>query len=125
MILGQWFYSVPLRLRSLFRRKQVDQELDDELRDHLEQQIEANVATGMSSEEARSRALRAIGGITQIKERCTEERGFNALENLVQDLHYGIRQLGRNRGFSTLAILCLILESVRMRSYSAGSKESC
>src|SRR6266567_6210586 len=109
MILGQWFYSVPLRLRSLFRRKQVDQELDDELRDHLEQQIEANVATGMSSEEARSRALRAIGGITQLKERCTEERGFNALENLVQDLHYGIRQLGRNRGFSTLAILCLIL----------------
>jgi macrolide transport system ATP-binding/permease protein len=109
MIFGEWFYCLPLRLRSLFHRKQVDQELEDELRDHLEQQIEANVATGVSREEARSVALRAMGGITQIKERCTEERGFNGIENLAQDLRYGLRQLGRNPGFSALAIVCLIL----------------
>ena len=39
----EWFYTLPLRLRSFFRRKQVDQELKDELRDHLEQQIKENL----------------------------------------------------------------------------------
>jgi len=31
MRLEQWFYAVPLRLRSLFSRRQVEQELDEEL----------------------------------------------------------------------------------------------
>jgi hypothetical protein len=31
-----WLYTIPLRLRSLFRWAQADQELDDELRDHLQ-----------------------------------------------------------------------------------------
>jgi hypothetical protein len=29
-----WLFTIPLRLRSLFRWAQADQELDDELRDH-------------------------------------------------------------------------------------------
>ena len=29
-----WRFTIPLRLRSLFRWAQADQELDDELRDH-------------------------------------------------------------------------------------------
>jgi hypothetical protein len=43
-----WLYTVPLRLRSLFRRKQVEQELDEELRYHLERQIEELIARGMT-----------------------------------------------------------------------------
>ena len=31
-----WLYTIPLRLRSLFRWAQADQELDDELRDRLQ-----------------------------------------------------------------------------------------
>jgi putative ABC transport system permease protein len=34
-----WLYTIPLRLRSLFRWAQADQELDDELCDHLERAI--------------------------------------------------------------------------------------
>src|SRR5438552_3877066 len=30
-----WLFTIPLRLRSLFRWAQADQELDDELREHL------------------------------------------------------------------------------------------
>ena len=58
-----WIYTAPLRLRSLFRRGRVEQELDEELRYHLERQIEENVARGMTAEEARLAALRAMGGI--------------------------------------------------------------
>jgi macrolide transport system ATP-binding/permease protein len=104
-----WFYTLPLRLRSLFRRTQVDQELQQELRDHLEQQIKVNLARGMSSEEARYSALRALGGVTQVEEQCRDTRGVNTIENFLQDLRYGLRQLRRNPGFSILAILCLTL----------------
>jgi putative ABC transport system permease protein len=109
MTFAQWLYTLPLRLRSRFRRKQVDQELSDELRDHLEQQIKVNLAAGMSPEDARYAALLAMGGMTQIEQQCRDARGGNVMENLVQDFRYGVRQLWRSPGFSVLAILCLTL----------------
>jgi macrolide transport system ATP-binding/permease protein len=104
-----WFYSLPRRLRCLFRPNQLDQELKEELRDHLEQQIQDNVQRGMSSREARYAARRALGGLTQIEQQCREARSGRLLRYLAQDLRYGFRQLGRAPGFSALAILCLTL----------------
>ncbi|HYM79420.1 MAG TPA: ABC transporter permease [Candidatus Dormibacteraeota bacterium] len=109
MQIEQWFYSLPLRLRSFFHPNQMDQELKEELREHLEEQIRENVARGMSQEQARRSALLAMGGITQIEQRCRDARGGSLLRNFTQDLRYGFRQLGRNKGFSALAILCLTL----------------
>jgi predicted permease len=109
MTFAQWFYTLPLRLRSRLRREQVDQELNDELRDHIEQQIKENLAAGMPPEEARYSALRALGGMTQIEQRCRDARGGSFMEDLFQDLRYGLRQLWRSPGFSGLAILCLTL----------------
>jgi len=109
MKMQQWLYALPLRLRTLFRRKQVDQDLKDELRDHLELQIEQNLARGMSPEDARLWAVRALGGVTQIEERCRDARGVNFIEEFFQDLLFGLRQLRRSPGFSALAILCLTL----------------
>jgi macrolide transport system ATP-binding/permease protein len=104
-----WLYRVPLRARSLFRRTQLDQELRDELQGHLEQQMKENLAGGMSPEEARQAATRALGGVAKIEEQCRDARGVNAIENFFQDLRYGLRQLRRSPGFSALAILCLTL----------------
>ena len=59
MPIKHWFYTVPLRLRSLFRRAQVEQELDEELRYHIDRQTEEHIAKGMTPEEARYAALRA------------------------------------------------------------------
>jgi hypothetical protein len=44
MRLEHWLYTIPLRLRSMFRRAQVEQELDEELRFHLEQRIGRELA---------------------------------------------------------------------------------
>ena len=63
-----WLFTIPLRLRSLFRRAQADQELDDELRDHLERKTEEYIAKGIALEEARRRARLDLGGIEQTKE---------------------------------------------------------
>jgi uncharacterized glyoxalase superfamily protein PhnB len=51
MRIKHWFYTAPLRLRSLFRRSQVEQELDKELRYHIERQIEEHIAKGMAPED--------------------------------------------------------------------------
>ena len=53
MRLEHWLYTVPLRLRSLFRRRRVEQELDEELRYHLEEAIRERTDSGMSAEQAR------------------------------------------------------------------------
>src|SRR5579859_3687367 len=109
MHLVEWLYSVTLRLRSLFRPNQVDQEMKEELREHLEQQIKENVTLGMSREKARRSALLAMGGVTQIEQQCRDARGRNVLQDFVQDLRYGVRQMLRNPGFTALAFLCLTL----------------
>jgi predicted permease len=104
-----WLYTLPLRLRSLFRRNRVEHELDDELRYHLEQQIQQNLAAGMSKQEARSAALRAFGGVEQAKEICRETRRFNFFEDFVQDIRYGLRILGRTPVLTSVVILSLAL----------------
>ena len=82
MRLKHWFYIIPLRLRSLFRRRQVEQELDEELQYHIERQIEENIAKGMTPEEARHTAVRAMGGVERRKEECRDMRRVRLIERL-------------------------------------------
>jgi hypothetical protein len=49
MRIEHWVYSIPLRPRSLFRRRRVEQDLDDELQYHLERMIVLYRALGLSS----------------------------------------------------------------------------
>ena len=105
----RWYYKLPLRLRSLFRKEQAERELNDEFQFHLQHQIDEYVAQGMDPEEARYAALRSLGGLEQLKEECRETRKVSLIENLLQDLHFGFRILRRSPGFSILTILCLTL----------------
>ena len=62
--------KIHLRLRSLFARHSIEQELDEELRFHLDELIEEELAAGAPPGEARGSALRKMGGLIQLQEEC-------------------------------------------------------
>ena len=104
-LFAQW----RLRVRSLLKRTAVDQELDEELQYHLDREIQEGLAAGLSKQEARYAALRALGAITQNKEHCRDIRRVNWIEDLAQDIRYGVRALRKNPAFSMVAVLALAL----------------
>jgi putative ABC transport system permease protein len=87
-----------LRVRSLFRRRDVERELGNELGFHLDQLVDEAIAAGAKPDDARRLALDKIGGLTQIQEECRDMRRVNLVNDLVRDLRYGVRNLNVLRG---------------------------
>src|SRR5215470_15213792 len=95
------------RIRALFRRRKVEEELDDELRFHVEEQAAKLMGSGLARQDALKRARLDLGGLDQVKEECRQARGVSAVETALQDLRYAMRGMRRSPAFTLAAVLTL------------------
>ena len=96
------------RLRFLLARRP-HSDLDEEVQFHVEQSTAANIAVGMTPEEARRQALIAFGGVERAREECYEQRPGWLLGTAMQDVRYALRGFRRNPVFTVTVIATLAL----------------
>jgi predicted permease len=97
------------RVRALFRRDVIADEIREELQFHLAMRADEYAQRGLDAGEARMLALRRFGNIAVIQDRGYDVRGAGVLDTMVQDVKYGVRQLRRQPAFTIVAILTLAL----------------
>jgi predicted permease len=97
------------RLAALFGHRDLDRDLDEEMEAHLALLIDEHRRRGLTTQDAQRAARLALGGAAQLREAHREVRGLPLLEQLVQDIRYGIRGFRRQPGFSAIAILTLAI----------------
>jgi predicted permease len=83
------------RLRSLFFRDRRESDLREELQFHLERETQKHVADGISTAEARTRAMARFGSVTVAADACRDARGTALLDSLVRDVRYAGRSFRR------------------------------
>ena len=89
--------------------KQREHDLEREIEADLELEALEQEESGLSTEDARHGARRALGNPTLLKEDVRESWGWLFLERLKQDLSYGLRGIRRSPGFTATAVLSLAL----------------
>jgi putative ABC transport system permease protein len=96
----------------------VDADVDEEIAFHVEMRVQDYIARGMSEREARAAAVERLGGsLESARDECVtighrRQRRLTrqqTMETLIQDLRFALRTLGRQKGWTAVAILTLAL----------------
>jgi predicted permease len=96
-------------LRNLLHKQQIESDLGAEISSYVDAATDEKIASGLSHDEARRRALAESGGMEQVKQAVRNSRAGTFAESIGQDIRYALRQLIRNPGFALTAIISLAL----------------
>src|SRR5262247_4711667 len=97
--------DIVLRLRAMFFRRQIEQDLQDELQFHLDMQARKNRDSAEAQREARVK----FGSVDRTAEEMRDARGISTIETLARDVRCAIRTLRKSRGFTVVAVITLAL----------------
>jgi predicted permease len=97
------------RLSNACGRRSVDSELSREIAAHLRLLEDEFTRRGMSTEDARAAARRALGSTAHTADLHRDARSLVWLDDARRDLQYAIRALRRQPGFTVVVVLTLAL----------------
>jgi len=97
------------KLQWWLRRRRKEDELREELQFHLAAETEEREADGLPADEARLAARRDLGNAALVQEDARALWSWVLLDQLAQDVRYGLRGMFKNRLFTALAALSLAL----------------
>ena len=97
------------RWRNVFRSERLNEELDSELQYHLAEVADRLMEQGIPEREAMRLARVRLGNYSIQKERTRDMNMAGWLDSMRSDLHYGLRQLKSNPGFTAVAVISLAL----------------
>jgi putative ABC transport system permease protein len=95
------------RLLSLFTHRHDEANLDREMSSHVAMLEASYEQRGLTPEEARRAARRAMGSVALAKDLHRDARSFVWMEDLRRDLRHAIRALRRAPGFTFVAVFTL------------------
>jgi predicted permease len=95
--------------RGFAHRQTREEELENEVRAHLDLEAAEQQEAGVAKDEAGYVAARNFGNATLVKEDVRATWPWAWLEDLLQDLRYGLRTLRANLGLTAVAALSLAL----------------
>ena len=97
------------RVRMLLRRDEFDRDLEEEMKLHMQLRAEEHAEHGVPARDAQAAARRRFGNVLLLREQSRDAWGWTWLEQLVQDVRYGLRNLLRTPGFTAITVITLAL----------------
>ncbi|WP_263359453.1 ABC transporter permease [Acidicapsa ligni] len=98
-----------VRLKSLFSKRRLDNEMAEELEFHQTLLREKLLRHGVPQSELDTATRKTFGNQSRWQERIRELWQFRAIENLRRDVSFSIRLLRKSPGFTAIALLTLAL----------------